>query len=123
MSSTSSRPPEAGAGVPGAAPGSAKRHTGRTQAPYPAEFNAEAVRLARAGSVPLARLARELGISQDTLRAWVQRADSDTGERVGVTTDERAELLVLRRRVRVLEEEREILKKATAFFVKEGVTR
>jgi transposase len=78
------------------------------------------VRLARSGVAPAARVARDLGISQDTLRAWVRQGQIDAGERDGLTTEERAELSQLRREVRVLREEREILKKAAAFFAKES---
>ena len=117
-----SRKPSAPAGTgPGVA--SATPHQGRTQAPYPAEFRAEAVRLARSRTAPLVQLARDLGISQDTLRVWVRRAAIEAGDRAGATSEEQAELHALRRRVRELEEERELLKKATAFFVKEGAIR
>ena len=110
----------AGAGL-GGPPGT--RHQGRTQAPYPPEFREEAVRLARSRTAPLVQIARDLGISQDTLRVWVRRAAVEAGDRAGVTSEEQAELHALRRRVRELEEERELLKKATAFFVREGATR
>ena len=110
----------AGAGL-GGPPGT--RHQVRTQAPYPPEFREEAVRLARSRTAPLVQIARDLGISQDTLRVWVRRAAVEAGDRAGVTSEEQAELHALRRRVRELEEERELLKKATAFFVREGATR
>ncbi len=124
-----SRRPSAPAGAVGAPAGAAlgetmaKRHQDRPQAPYPAEFRAEAVRLARSRTAPLVQIARDLGISQDTLRVWVRRAAIEAGDRAGATSEEQAELHALRRRVRELEEEREILKKATAFFVREGATR
>ena len=78
------------------------------------------MRLARSAAVPVARVARDLGVSPDTLRAWVRQERIDAGEQEGLTTEERAELSQLRREVRVLREEREILKKATAFFAKES---
>ena len=74
----------------------------------------------RRGGVSLARIARDLEVSQDTLRAWVRQADVDGGRRDGLTTDERAELTQLRRENRLLKMERELLKKATVFFAKEG---
>jgi len=66
------------------------------------------------------RAAATAGCSEQTLRNWVLQADRDDGVRTdGPTTDEKAELAQLRRRVRVLEEEKEILKKAAAWFAKE----
>jgi transposase len=92
---------------------------GKTRPPYPPEFRAEAVRLVRAGDTSLAQVARDLGVSNWTLRLWVKRAQIDAGEAEGLTTDERAELARLRRENRVLREEREILKRAAAFFARE----
>ena len=97
-----------------------KRHSGRTKAPYAPAFRQEAIALVRRGGVSLTRIARDLEVSQDTLRAWVRQADVDGGRREGLTTDERAELTQLRRENRLLKMERELLKKATVFFAKEG---
>jgi transposase len=92
---------------------------GRTRPPYPPEFRAEAVRLARAGDRSVPELARELGVSPQTLTNWVAQEQVDQGEREGLTSDERAELARLRRENRILREEREILRKAAAFFAQE----
>ncbi len=91
---------------------------------YPEEFKAEAVQLVR--SFPeksIRQLAYELGISDQTLRNWVKQAQIDRGERAGLSTEEREELRRLRRENRILRQEREILKKAAAFFAKEDGTR
>jgi transposase len=87
--------------------------------PYPPEFRAEAVRLALQPGQTIRGVSRDLGVSNETLRLWIRRGRADRGETSGLTTDERAELVGLRRRVKTLETEREILKKAAAFFARE----
>jgi len=88
--------------------------------PYPPEYRAEAVRLVREGGRELSEVAKTLGVSPESIRHWVKQADLDSGRRKnGLTTDERQELVRLRRRVRDLEEDKVILKKATAFFAAE----
>jgi transposase len=78
------------------------------------------VRLVREGGRNPDQLARDLGCSGQTIRNWVRQADLDAGHRDdGLTTAEREELRRLRREVRVLQQEREILKKAAAFFARE----
>ena len=91
----------------------------KTKPPYPAEFKEEAVRLVKSSGRPVAQIARELGVSFESLRHWIKRSEIDNGERQGLTTDEREELTKLRREVKVLQQEREILKKAAAFFASE----
>jgi transposase len=93
------------------------------QKPYPEEFKREAVELLRSSGRPLAQVARELGVSTESLRLWRKQAEIEAGERNGLSSDERAELRELRREVRVLRQERELLKKAAAFFAKESETR
>lgn len=87
---------------------------------YSAEFRAEAVRLARTSGKPNTQIARDLGMTTETLRKWLKQADLDEGKRQdGLSTEEQEELRRLRRENRILREEREILKKAAAFFARE----
>jgi transposase len=82
----------------------------RSRPPYPPEFRTEAIRMARQPGNTIRGVARDLGVSNETLRAWVKQTRVDAGEAPGLTSDEREELIRLRRRVRTLETEREILK-------------
>jgi len=91
----------------------------KSKPPYPEEFRREAVELVRLSGKPLVQVAKDLGVSDMTLRNWLKQADVDAGKRAGLTSDEREELRELRREVRTLRMEREILKKAAAFFAKE----
>ena len=89
---------------------------------YPAEFRQEMVRLVRSGRSP-EDLGREFEPSAQAIRLWVAQADRDEGRRAdGLTTDERTELQQLRRENARLREEREILKKAAAWFARETGT-
>ena len=94
----------------------------RKRKQYTAEFRAEAVRQVKIGDRPLAQVARALGLSMQTLWNWVHpdKPNSEKEKAGELTVTEREELKELRRRVLRLEEEREILKKATAFFAKEN---
>ncbi len=77
----------------------------------------------RSSGKSLAQISRELDVSEQTLRNWRKQEEIDEGEREGLTTDEREELGRLKKRVRVLEQEKEILRKATAFFAREDGIR
>jgi transposase len=100
-----------------------ERNGTKGHAPYPPAFRAEAVALVRAHGASMRRVAKDLGVHEETLRGWVRQADVDAGRRTGLTTTEREELTRLRRENRILREEREILKKAAAFFANESATR
>jgi transposase len=93
---------------------------GSSPPPYPPEFRREAIELVRTSGKSRRAIAVDLGISTETLRQWVKQAELDAGLRQdGLSTDERAELRRLQRENRILREEREILKKAAAFFARE----
>jgi transposase-like protein len=94
----------------------------RKRRKFTAEFKADAVRLCTSGGRTIAQVATDLDLTETALREWVKRAAVDAGEgpASALTTAERDELGELRRRVKRLEMEREILKKAAAFFAKES---
>jgi transposase len=88
--------------------------------PYPPEFRRRILDLVRSGRTPES-LEKQFGMSAQTVRNWKRQDDLDAGRRKdGLSSEEREELTRLRRRVRVLEEERAILKKAAIWFAKEG---
>jgi transposase-like protein len=88
---------------------------------FTTEFKAQAVRIVRESGKSVGAVARELDLTETALRSWVRQAEIDAGRGAGaLTTDEREELGRLRREVRTLRMERDILKKATAFFAKES---
>ena len=77
----------------------------------------------RSSVKPLAQISRELDVSEQTLRNWRKQEEIDEGEREGLSTDEKEELGRLRRENKVLRQEKEILRKATAFFASEDGIR
>jgi transposase len=94
---------------------------GRTRPPYPPEFRRETLSLMRSGARTPKELADELGCTEQTLRNWLRQDEADRGERSDLlTTEERARLRELERENRVLRQEREILKRAAAFFIRES---
>jgi transposase len=93
----------------------------RPRRQYTEEFRAQAARLVLDEGKTVGAVARELDLTASALRIWVDRARADrTGGKTGLTTAEREELARLRKENRILTEEREILKKATAFFAKQS---
>jgi transposase len=93
----------------------------RPRRQYTEEFRAQAARLVLDEGKTVGAVARELDLTPSALRIWVERAQAErTGGKSGLTTAEREELARLRKENRILTEEREILKKATAFFAKQS---
>lgn len=91
-------------------------------APHLPEFRQRAVELARQGTAPVAKVAKDLGISESCLRNWMAQADADeNGSKLKLTGTEKEELAELRRKNRQLEMENEILKRAAAYFARESV--
>lgn len=90
-------------------------------APHPLEFRRRTVELAREGLKPIAEVARDVGISESCLRNWLRQADIDEGKKEGVSTSEKEELTRLRKEMRVLRMERDLLSRAAAFFASENV--
>jgi transposase len=93
--------------------------TARRRRSFTSEFKAQTVELVRTSHKSVGEVCRDLDLTETVVRRWVAQADIDTGRRDGLATAEREELSRLRRENRVLREERDILKKAAAFFAKE----
>lgn len=93
----------------------------KSKPPYPDEFRARVVELARAGRM-LRSLSREFSVTETTIRSWVRQADLDQGRRNdGLTSEEKQELARLKKENARLREERDILEKAAAWFAQESV--
>jgi len=99
-----------------------KKKQRRKRRSFTAEFRAEAVRLCKVGDRSVTQVAKDLDLTENSLREWVKKSDIDAGNGPpgALTTAEREELARLRREVKRLTMEREILKKAAAFFAKEN---
>lgn len=87
--------------------------------PHPPEFRQRAIELARERAKPIGQIASDIGIAESCLRNWLRQDDIDRGRKQGLTSEERTELVKLRRENRVLKMEKEILSKAAAFFATE----
>ena len=99
----------------------ADQRTRRARRQFTDEFKASAVRLVLDEGKTVGAAARDLDLTETALRDWVKRARADrTHGRTGLTTAEREELARLRKENRILQEERDILKKAAAFFAKQS---
>lgn len=99
-----------------------EKNTGKQPRPrrsFSKEFKAEVVEMVRQPGNTAGSVSRDLELTETAVREWVRQADVDSGRRDGLTTSEREELVRLRKENRVLREERDILKRATAFFAKE----
>ena len=84
--------------------------------PHPREFRDDVVAVARKGEAPIGQLAKDFGISESCLRNWLHRADVEYGVRPGTTTAESVELRDAKRRIRLLEQENEVLRRAAAYL-------
>jgi transposase len=91
--------------------------------PFPKEFRQDVVAVARKGEAPISQIAKDFGISESCLHRWLNLADIEDGVRPGVTVAESAENRELKKRVRVLEQENEILRRAAAFFARDALPK
>jgi len=90
---------------------------------FPVEFKADVVTVARRGDLTLAEVAADFDVSIESVRRWVRQADIDDGVKDGLTSAEQAEVVQLRRDRRRLEQEVEILRRATAYFAKDAAPK
>ena len=84
--------------------------------PHPKEFRDDVVAVARQGESTVKQVAKDFGISESCLRNWLHQADVEDGAKPGVTKNESAELREARKRVRLLEQENEVLRRAAAYL-------
>jgi transposase-like protein len=86
---------------------------------YPQEFRDDVVAVARKGQAPISQIAKDFGISEATLHNWLKKADIEDGIRPGMKQVETEEMRALKRRLRVVEQENEILRRAATYFAKQ----
>ena len=86
--------------------------------PFPEEFRRDVIAVARLNKDSLAQVARDFGISEATVHNWLKKADIEDGVRPGVTKTESVEMREAKKRIRTLEQENEILRRAAAYFAK-----
>ena len=96
-----------------------ERKTPRPRRSFTSEFKAEIVECCQRGDRSIGQVARDFDLTETAVRAWVHQSEIDQGERAGLTSEERAELIRLRRENRRLQMDVDLLKRATAFFAKE----
>jgi transposase len=90
---------------------------------YPPEFKADVARVARRGDMTIAEVAADFGISVESVKRWKRQAEIDDGIKDGLTTAEQSELVQLRRDKRRLEQENEVLRRATAYFANDAAPK
>jgi len=91
----------------------------KTRRQFSKQFKAETVALIRTSGKSVPQVCRDLDLAESVVRRWLAQSEIDEGRREGLTSAEREELSRLRKEVRVLREERDILKKAAAYFARE----
>ena len=84
--------------------------------PYPKEFRADVVAVARQGQPPLSQIAKDFGVSEGSLSNWMKQADIEDGRRPGLTGADQTELREAKKRIRLLEQENEVLRRAAAYL-------
>ena len=87
--------------------------------PYPKEFRDDVVAVARKGEAPLNQIAKDFGISEGCLHGWMKKADIADGARPGPTAAESAELREAKKRIRLLEQEAEVMRRAVAYLARD----
>ncbi len=90
---------------------------------FPPEFKRDVVRVARRGDLLLSEVAADFDVSPESVRRWMRLADIDDGVKDGLTSAEQQEVVRLRREIRKLEVENEILRRAAAYFAKDALPK